>query len=159
MRNTKINHFLWHFLVIVTWVFIALNLISVWNFSYAFTSTWSDYKDSRVLVSEDDVYSDEVEFNSAPEYSEKIMKMKVSYEKKLIKIIWNKLMNVSDEKLEKVILKIDTILDTIEKKKNISKTKKDQIIAQLLALKDIIYETINDKYYSIDIDLDNILGV
>lgn len=159
MLNTKINHFLWHSAIILMWVFIALNLISVWNFSYALSNTWSTIKESMLISFSDDLYSDEVELNSAPEYSDKIMEMKNKYEEKFNSVIWNKLDNLTDDKLQLIIDKIDSLLKNTNNNKKIWLVKKDKIISQLLALKDIIFSKMSLEEYSIDIDLENILEI
>lgn len=159
MMSIKINHFLWHCLIISTGTLIALNLISVWNFSYAFSWTWSNYITSNIIVFQDELYSDEIKFNSAKEYSDNIIFLKSKYENNINSIIWDKLLNISDYKLNKVIYKIDILLDDLEKLQNLNKSTLESKIAQLLAIKSIIQDALDNREYSIDINLNTILKI
>jgi len=105
-------------------------------------------------------YSDEVDLNSASEYSPDIMKKQKIFKKILKERLEKRLKNIDNEKLEIVIQKIDKYLEIFQNKDNINEEKRTKIIAQLLALKEIIQEKINNsKKYSIEINLDEILNV
>jgi hypothetical protein len=105
-------------------------------------------------------YSDEVELNSAEEYS-----YQVRHKQKIYKVIFKKrleykIKRMDNTKLKKIIVKIDKYLEIFKEKENINENKRIKILAQLLALKEIIEEKINNsEEYSIDIDLEEILNV
>ena len=102
-------------------------------------------------------YSDEVELNSAPEYSKKVIEMKWEYKTKFNKVLWDRLSKVSNSKLEIVYDRIEEKLEEIKSSETIDKERKDKIIAQLLALREIIAQEIENEELSIDIDLEEIL--
>jgi biopolymer transport protein ExbB/TolQ len=122
------------------------------------TIAWSAY--SIASLTSSNTYSEEVELNSAPEYSEKIMKMKSKYYDIFSYKIANSLKSQSTENLEKIIDKIDKAIKNAKENAKISMEKQEKILAQLLALKEIIEKALNESYeYSIDIDLEELLKV
>lgn len=105
-------------------------------------------------------YSDEVELTSAPEYSEKTMRLKWEYLNIFREKLWDRIKSIDSEKLKLISEKIDKIIETTKENPRLSVEKQEKILAQLLALKQIIETEIDyDEQYSIDIDLEELFKV
>jgi Mg2+ and Co2+ transporter CorA len=66
--------------------------------------------------------------------------LKVKYKEKFVKALGTKLDKLSEEKLKKVLAKIETAIELTNNNEKLSQISKDKILAQLDALKDIINE-------------------
>jgi F0F1-type ATP synthase membrane subunit b/b' len=62
------------------------------------------------------------------------------YRAAFIKRLGNALDRIPNEKLENVLDKIDTLIERYESSENVSEERKDKILGQLIALKEIIEE-------------------
>lgn len=98
---------------------------------------------------------------STNEIKEKIKEVKqtliVKYKEKFIKQLWNKLDNISDEKLKLILDKIVTKRENISNNAKITTSSKEKLLAQL----DALIEIINDKLWITDndeINLDEIIS-
>jgi len=80
--------------------------------------------------------------------------LKVKYKEKFVKALGTKLDKLSEEKLEKVLAKIETAIELTNANEKLSQTNKDKILAQLDALKDIINEKlwVTDETTDLDVD-------
>jgi hypothetical protein len=67
------------------------------------------------------------------------------YKTKFADRLKSNLDRISPEKLEKVSGKIDTVIEKIEAKTNMSDEKKDQIVYQLIALKELVDEQLDQN--------------
>ena len=52
---------------------------------------------------------------------------------------------IKEEKIENVLTKIDKVTEVIEKNTKISQIKKDQILTQIIALKELLEEELESK--------------
>jgi len=63
--------------------------------------------------------------------------------------LWTKLEKwlpkIKEEKIEKVLAQIDKVTETIEKNTKIAQTQKDQILSQIIALKELLEEELESK--------------
>jgi len=90
------------------------------------------------------------------EREDKIVKYKEAFNSRLK----SRLDRISDSKLEKVATKVDAAIEKIENNSRISDTKKDALMSQLIALKEIIDEKLEDNGAEEDtIDLDELFDV
>ncbi len=103
-------------------------------------------------------YSDEVELNSASKYNPNIIKEKEKYKKVFKEKLANKLEKVSIEKLKKLNERIEKIIDKTMENENISDNKKEKLVGQLLALKEVIQIEI-DIRNDLMINLDDLLEI
>ncbi|MCH2189259.1 hypothetical protein MK079_05540, partial [Candidatus Gracilibacteria bacterium] len=62
------------------------------------------------------------------------------YKKNFVERIGNRLDTLSDEKLEKVLSRIETLIEKYESNENISDERKDSAVSQLIALQEMIEE-------------------
>jgi hypothetical protein len=154
-RKTKINT------AVLASLIISSLLVTTQAVTQTIASSGQEKSPSYNLVSlTTKTYSDEVDLNSASEYSPEVMKKQKIYKKILKEKLEKRLEKVNSNKLEKIIDKIDKYLEIYQDKDNIDESKRTKILAQLLALKEVIQERLeNSKEYSIEINLDEILNV
>ena len=145
------------------WTLIFSCLLFIWvsihqTLADSNYSTWSttDTYSKEVYIVEDE----EVELNSAPQYSENIREKKALFKEKFDKLLSKKLDTFSNEKLEKVEERINNALLNLEKNEKLAINKKEKIISQLLALLEVIKEKIEyNEEFSLEIDLEKLLSV
>lgn len=83
--------------------------------------------------------------------------LKVKYKEKFVKALGTKLDKLSEEKLKKVLAKIETAIELTNNNEKLSQISKDKILAQLDALKDIINEKLWVTEETTDLDLDTMI--
>ncbi len=153
MKKIQVNSILLTILIALSLLVSVINI----NQQIAFNND-SKNKNNLQYLSSAMTYSEEVELNSAPEYSENIEKMKSKYYDIFLYKLNDLLKNKSTDSLEKIIDKIDKAIENIKWNDKVSLEKQEKILAQLLALKELIEKDLNEAYeYSIDIDLDELL--
>lgn len=153
MKKIQVNSILLTILIALSLLVSVINI----NQQIAFNND-SKNKNNLQYLSSAMTYSEEVELNSAPEYSENIEKMKSKYYDIFLYKLNDLLKNKSTDSLEKIIDKIDKAIENIKWNDKVSLEKQEKILAQLLALKELIEKALNEAYeYSIDIDLDELL--
>jgi PHP family Zn ribbon phosphoesterase len=84
--------------------------------------------------------------------------MVIKYKENFVKRIGSKievLAQKKPEKLEQILTKIDKMIEKFENKTNLSSEKKDKIISQLIAIK----EMVEDKLEETELNEDNELNV
>ena len=81
-------------------------------------------------------------------------KMVQSYKANFVKKIGNKLDAISDDRLEKLLDRIDTMESQFEENTEISDERRDTVISQLIALKELIQEHLEDT----ELDIDSLLS-
>jgi len=91
------------------------------------------------------------------EYRWKRDELVQKYKKKFVSKLSSKITKLSTKKLEKVNWKIDKMIDKFEANTKISDSKKDKILAQLISLKELITEELdNREVINDEIDLDKL---
>ena len=141
--------------MIMTWVTFQQTLAeAIENQTWAIDNNQIQY--NKILKA----YSDEAELNSAPEYSEKILEKKEKYKTIFKEALWDKLKKISSDNLKMISERIENKLEIIKETDKVSEEKKEKIIAQLLSLLELINERLNeDDEYSIDINLEELFKV
>jgi predicted KAP-like P-loop ATPase len=81
----------------------------------------------------------------------------MKYKKAFAEKLGERLDKISDEKLEKIISKIDSVKTKVEENEKMSEDKKERLFAQLDAIKDLINEKLDKT--SEDLDIDDLLDV
>lgn len=82
------------------------------------------------------------------------------YKDSFISRLKNALDKIPDDKLEKVLAKIDAAMEKYEENEKITEERKDKIMSQLIALKEIIEEKIEERDTEEDgLDLEELLSV
>ncbi len=90
-------------------------------------------------------------------YTQKELDSKKSTYKTVIKSkIWSKLENISEEKLQKILVLVDGLVVKYESSPTLSDAKKLQKIAVLLAFKDIVNEKLENEFSDINSILDTV---
>lgn len=120
------------------------------------TTTYEDTYSEEVDI----VTEEEMELNSANKYSDKILEKKEIFKEKFTKLLWKRLSKLPEEKLEKIIDRIDSRIDSIQKNDKISEEKREKIISQLLALLELFEDQLEyNEEFSLEIDLEEILSI
>lgn len=86
------------------------------------------------------------------EFKNKRFEMKMKYKKVFAEKLQSRLDKISDAKLEKVLVKIDTAKSKVESNTRMSEDKKERLFAQLDALKDLINEKLDKTPDDINVD-------
>lgn len=86
--------------------------------------------------------------------------LKAKYKERFIKSLWTKLDKLSNEKLEKVLARIDAAVEKTWANEKLSQINKDKILAQLEALKAIINEKlwVTEEDEELEINVDELIG-
>ena len=103
-------------------------------------------------------YSDEIELNSASKYNPNIIKEKEKYKKIFKEKLANKLEKISIENLEKLNERIEKIIEKTIENEKMTDEKKEKLIWQLLALKEVINIEIEVRN-ELMINLDELLKI
>ena len=153
-RKTKINT------AVLASLIISSLLVTTQAVTQTIASSQQESSSYSLVSLTTKTYSDEVELSSASEYSPEVIKKQKVYKKILKEKLKKKLKNIDNVKLEKVIEKIDKYLEIFQDKDDINEEKRTKILAQLLALKEVLQEKIEStEEYSIEIDLDDLFNV
>lgn len=86
--------------------------------------------------------------------------LRVKYKEKFTKALWDRLDKMTDEKLEKVLTRIESAIKKTSANEKLSQTNKDKILAQLEALKSIINEKlwINEAAETLEVNVEELLA-
>lgn len=86
--------------------------------------------------------------------------LRVKYKEKFTKALWDRLDKMTDEKLEKVLTRIESAIEKTSANEKLSQTNKDKILAQLEALKSIINEKlwINEDSETLEVNVEELLA-
>jgi hypothetical protein len=90
------------------------------------------------------------------EYKNRKFELRMKYKKAFAEKLSSRIDKNSDKKLNIIIGRIEAALSKIEANTKISEDKKEKSVAQLVALRDIIVDKIDNT--SEDIDFDEILN-
>lgn len=107
---------------------------------------WNNEEAMRILGLKKDMYGRKIdnliieERVSLKEFINFKQNLKIKYKEKFAKSLWTKLDKLSNEKLEKVLARIDAAVEKTTSNEKLSQINKDKIMAQLEALKAIINE-------------------
>ena len=106
---------------------------------------WSDETAQALLDKRKEVFKENQELREEnreirKEYKEVRRETVVAYRTAFVKRIGNALDNMSDEKLEQIAARIDTMIEDFEMKTGISESRRASMLAALMALKEIIDE-------------------
>ncbi|MDQ7009907.1 MAG: hypothetical protein Q9M94_06455 [Candidatus Gracilibacteria bacterium] len=84
--------------------------------------------------------------------------MVVKYKTAFISKLGTRIEKINDSKLEIILPKIDTLVEKMEKNTRLTEEKRDMIISQLIALKEIIEEKLENSAADVDIDIEELLN-
>ena len=122
------------------------------------------YTELELLEKREDVFKQNTELRAEnkeirKEYRGERGELVSKYKSSFIKRIGNKLDKIPADKLEKVLDRIDAMEEKYEANDKISDERKDKIIAQLLALKEMIEEKLEEDDTEEDmIDIEALLS-
>ena len=81
------------------------------------------------------------------------------YKQAFLNRLGDRIKKIPTSKLEKVLPKIDKIIERFEKNTKLSKERKERILSQLGALKEIIEDRLNEvQETQVDINIENLLN-
>ena len=126
---------------------------------------WDNTEAMEILNKRKNVYQANQEirkdsYMARKEFRGERSKIVAKYKWKFLERLWKVLDKASTSKLEKISAKIDWLIERFESNSKLSDKRKDKIISQLIALKEIIDEKLEENDAEMeDLDLESILDV
>lgn len=124
---------------------------------------WDNEEAMRILGLKKDMHESNMEIRKdnaqiRQDFRQQRHDLKAKYKEKFVTALGTKLDKVSDEKLNKILTKIDVAIEKTTANEKLSQTNKDKILAQLDALKAIINEKLWVSEEETEVNVDELLA-